>query len=205
MAEITAWVVKSKKGSVFTESKTVRKRTIIERKYHSFNKNSMNNSDWSRFTQRISVNAPIQKLYNAFATRYGMQQWFLRLCEYKREGDFLADHEFIKEGDTYKWLWYGYPDSTAETGEFLRANDKNELQFIFGKAGTVTVKIHEEDNENVVELTQENIPSDEASKFNFYVGCSTGWVFYLANLKSIMEGGIDLRNKNVKLKTVLNS
>jgi len=30
---------------------------------------------------------------------------------------------------------YGYPDSTAETGEFLKANDKNELQFIFGKAG----------------------------------------------------------------------
>ena len=165
----------------------------------------MDNGDWSRFTQRISVNAPIQTLYNAFATRYGMQQWFLRLCEYKREGDSLADHEFIKEGDTYTWLWYGYPDSTAETGEFLKANDKNELQFVFGKAGTVTVRIHEEDNENVVELIQENIPTDESSKFNFYVGCSTGWVFYLANLKSIMEGGIDLRNKNLNLKAVLNS
>jgi len=63
--KIMAWVVKGKKEGVFTESKTVRKRTIIERKYHSFNKKSMSNSDWSRFTQRISVNAPIQKLYNA--------------------------------------------------------------------------------------------------------------------------------------------
>jgi hypothetical protein len=32
-----------------------------------------------------------------------------------------------------------------------------------------------------------------------------GWVFYLANLKSFPEGGIDLRNKNEKLKSVINS
>ena len=96
MAEMIAWVAKSKKGVVFTKSKTVRKRTIIERKYHSFNKKTMDNGDWSRFTQRISVDAPIQKLYNAFATRYGMEQWFLSLCEYKREGDFLADHELVR-------------------------------------------------------------------------------------------------------------
>ena len=165
----------------------------------------MINYDWSHFTQRININAPVQKLYNAFAMRYEMQRWFLRLCEYKREGDPLADHEFIKEGDTYTWLWYGYPDSTFETGEILKANDKNELQFSFGKAGNVTIKIYEKDNENIVELMQENIPSNEESKFNFYVGCSTGWVFYLANLKSIMEGGIDLVNKNANLTGLLNA
>jgi hypothetical protein len=185
--------------------KTVRKRTIIERKYYSFNKKIMSNTDWSRFTQRINVNAPIQKLYNAFATRYMMQQWFLRLCEYKRNDEPLADHELIKAGDTYKWLWYGYADSTVETGEILKANDKNELQFTFGKAGNVTVKIYEHQYENIVELTQENIPTDEEGKKNWYVGCSTGWVFYLANLKSIMEGGIDLRNKNIDLQQILNA
>jgi len=164
----------------------------------------MSNNDWSRFTQRININAPIQKLYNAFATREGMQSWFLRMSEYKREDDLLTDHELIKEGDTYKWLWFGYPDSTVETGEILKANDKTELQFSFGKAGDVTVKIYEQDTENIVELVQENIPTDDEGKKNWYVGCSTGWVFYLANLKSIMEGGIDLRNKNMNLKSMLN-
>jgi len=69
----------------------------------------------------------------------------------------------------------------------------------------VVVKIYEAENQNIVDLTQEHIPSDEESKFNFHVGCSNGWVFYLANLKSIMEGGIDLRNKDEKLNPVLNS
>ncbi len=165
----------------------------------------MSDSDWSRFTQRININTPIQKLYNAFATRAGMQSWFLRMSEYKRQGDLLADHELVKEGDTYTWLWFGYPDSTAEHGEISKANDKNELQFTFGKAGNVTVKIYEQHYENIVELTQENIPTDDEGKKNWYVGCSNGWVFYLANLKSIMEGGIDLRNKNIDLQSMLNA
>jgi hypothetical protein len=37
------------------------------------------------------------------------------------------------------------------------------------------------------------------------VGCGEGWTFYLTNLKSILEGGVDLRNKEMKLKNVINS
>jgi len=166
----------------------------------------MNNYDWSRFVQRIQIKAPLEKLYAAFATRSGMESWFLRLCEYKHaNGILLADDGFIKPGDIYKWLWHGYPDSTAETGEFLKANGKDELRFVFGKAGTVNVKISPWEDGNIVELTQEHISTDDAGRSQYHVGCSTGWVFYLANLKSIMEGGIDLRNKNEKLQGVLNS
>jgi Activator of Hsp90 ATPase homolog 1-like protein len=166
----------------------------------------MSSYDWGRFTQRINVNAPAKSLYDAFATRFGMESWFLRECEYKHADEsLLSNDEQVKTGDVYAWLWHGWLDTTAEMGEFLTANDKDELQFVFGKAGTVTIKIYAAENENIVELTQENIPADEESKFNFHVGCSTGWVFYLANLKSIMEGGIDLRNKNVLLTGVLNA
>ena len=30
---------------------------------------------------------------------------------------------------------------------------------------------------------------DDASRANYHLGCLTGWTFYLANLKSILEGG----------------
>ena len=42
-------------------------------------------------------------------------------------------------------------------------------------------------------------------KLRLYIGCGEGWTFYLANLKSMLEGGIDLRNKNDKIKGVINS
>lgn len=162
--------------------------------------------DWSRFTQRINIHASVEKLYQAFSKRAGMESWFLRLCEYKHaDGGLLDNKEGIKKGDEYKWLWHGHTDTTFETGKFLKANGKDELQFVFGNAGTVTIKIIDNGAESIIELTQENIPTDEKAKANWHVGCSTGWVFYLANLKSIMEGGIDLRNKNPELKNVLNS
>lgn len=37
-----------------------------------------------------------------------------------------------------------------------------------------------------------------------HIGYKTGWTFYLANLKSILEGGIDLRNRNPDAGEMLN-
>jgi hypothetical protein len=65
------------------------------------------------------------------------------------------------------------------------------------------VFLKEEEGEKIVELLQENIPSDEAGRHMWHVGCKTGWTFYLANMKSLFEGGIDLRNRNVKLQHVI--
>lgn len=79
------------------------------------------------------------------------------------------------------------------------------MKFSFGEAGIVSVAIINEEGENIVELTQEEIPIDEEAKINYHMGCSEGWAFYLVNLKSILEGGIDLRNKDLRLKRVVNS
>jgi hypothetical protein len=37
------------------------------------------------------------------------------------------------------------------------------------------------------------------------VGCQLGWTFYLTNMKSIAEGGIDLRNRDIDFKNVVNA
>ncbi|THU41974.1 SRPBCC domain-containing protein [Niastella caeni] len=166
----------------------------------------MSTIDWSRFVTRINVSAPIETLYLAWATRAGMESWFVRLSEYRNnDGKERAAEEQVIVGDTYKWLWHGYSDEAVEHGQILDLNNKDYFKFSFGKAGICSVNIRPEEGEHIVELIQEDIPIDEQGKLNFHVGCKTGWTFYLANLKSIVEGGIDLRNKNVKLKQVLNS
>lgn len=162
--------------------------------------------DWSRFTVRINVNAPIEKLYHAWATRSGMEHWFLRLSEYKKpDGSLRNNNELVSKGDSYKWLWYGWPDETVEHGEILDCNGKDLFKFSFGKAGNCTVKIYKEQNETIVELVQDAIPTDEQGMHYWHLGCKTGWTFFFANMKSLYEGGIDLRNKNVNLQQVLNS
>lgn len=162
--------------------------------------------DWSRFTVPINVNATVEKLYHAWATRAGMEYWFLRLSEYKNPtGSLRSVDEFVSKGDTYKWLWHGWPDETVEYGAILDCNGKDHFKFSFGKAGNCTVRIYNEQTETIVELVQDNIPTDEQGMHYWHLGCKTGWTFYLANMKSLYEGVLDLRNKNVNLQQVLNS
>ncbi len=166
----------------------------------------MPNFNWSSFTTRIPVNAPIEKIYLCWATKAGMEFWFLRLSEYKKPtGELRKADEPVQNGDTYKWFWYGWRDDTVEYGNIIECNGKDFLKFSFGKAGVCSVNIKKEVAETIVELVQENIPDDEQGKEYFHLGCKTGWTFYLANLKSLLEGGIDLRNRNENLKNVINS
>ncbi|WP_298735158.1 SRPBCC domain-containing protein [uncultured Chitinophaga sp.] len=166
----------------------------------------MQKKDWSQFTLRIPVNASIQEIYDRWTSSGGLESFFLRQALFtSREGAVKEKEQRIAPGDTYEWRWFGFPDSVTETGNVLAANGKDFLQFIFGKAGTVSVRIKTMEGVTVVELTQENIPTDEDAKFNYHIGCQGGWLFYLVNLKSLMEGGIDLRNRNEKLTAVINS
>lgn len=90
-------------------------------------------------------------------------------------------------------------------GTFTQANGKNSLQFTFAGQCLVDISLMEQDDFVIVTLTQKNIPTDDHSKKNIRLGCHGGWSFYLVNLKSVYEGGLDLRNKNTDLKPMLNN
>jgi len=104
---------------------------------------------------------------------------------------------------------------TVESGQVLQANGIDVFEFTFNANGknnmNIKISLHAEGNEWRVSLHQYNIPIDEynipideESKTMYHVGCGEGWTFYLTNLKSVMEGGIDLRNKDEKVKKVIN-
>jgi uncharacterized protein YndB with AHSA1/START domain len=162
--------------------------------------------DWSKFVLRIPVNAPLETIYHAWATQKGIEAWFLRSARYFSDTNTLREeNEFIQKGDRYTWLWHGYDDDTVEHNDILEANGTDELSFVFAGHCVVTVSIGMLDTETVVELTQENIPTGEEGKADIHIGCMEGWTFYLANLKSILEGGLDLRNRNMNIGKVINS
>lgn len=161
---------------------------------------------WGSFVVRININAPAEKLYPLWASRRGIESWFVRMSEYKTAtGQLRQDDEQVQQGDRYTWRWYGYSDDVTEQGYILDCNDKDRFKFSFGKAGDCTVTIKKELGYTIVALLQENIPEDDQGKHYWHVGCKTGWTFYLANLKSFCEGGIDLRNKDEGLKNMINS
>jgi len=166
----------------------------------------MSEYNWSLFVTRIPINAPPQDLYDAWTTRKGMEHWFLRSAEFKgRDGVLRKDDEHVQYGDTYAWRWHGWPDDIEEHGKILICNGHDYLQFKFGEAGICTVTIKVENGYTIVELVQSDIPVDEHGMHFYHLGCKTGWTFHLTNMKSIFEGGLDLRNKDVNLNNVINA
>ncbi len=164
----------------------------------------MENFDWTKFTLRIPVSAPINEVYDAWAISSQVERWFLSSCRYMRsDGTELPDNSPASEGDSYSWQWYAY--DVTETGKIVEANGKDRFSFTFAGDCIVEIVLSNKGNHTLVELTQRNIPTDEKSKRNIRIGCHTGWSFFLVNLKSVLEGGIDLRNKDNSLRGMLNN
>lgn len=164
----------------------------------------MLNNDWSKFTKRIAIKADLKTLYQAWTTQKGLEHWFLSNADFKKaDGTPRPPDSFIEAGDTYEWRWFGYEG--VEKGRVLAVNGVDTLKFSFAGECVVTVKLSEDRGMTLVELTQENIPLEEDVKKNLVVLCGEGWTFHLADMKSIYEGGLDLRNKDMDRKGVFNS
>lgn len=163
----------------------------------------MSQYDWSTFTKRIPIHASLEQITNAWKSQDQIEKWFLQKAEFTNINKQIKDrHTLIAPGDSYLWTWHG--SHIEATGEILENANSEFLTFSF-LGCVVGLKLREEADELVLELTQREIALDEDSRVSYYVGCSRGWTFYLANLKSLLEGGIDLRNKNSKLHNVINT
>ena len=164
------------------------------------------NGKLSKFIKRISINASPEQVFAAWNTQEGLESWFLRSAEFTTPAGILRErNEPIQRGDQYLWLWHGYGDDVYEQRKVIETNGIDTLSFEFTGECLVTVSAKIERGETLCELVQERIPTSADLADHLYVLCGEGWTFYLTNLKSILEGGIDLRNKNMELTRLVNA
>lgn len=164
----------------------------------------MKNFNWTTFTRKIAINAPLSEIYNAWTKAADLEQWFLSEANFEdQKKNTLSKNVNVEKGAHYTWNWYLFEN--AEQGKFTEANGKDFIQFTFAGDCLVDVQLSMHNDLVMVALTQKNIPTDDVSKQEIRLGCSTGWSFFLLNLKSVYEGGIDLRNKDEDLKGMINN
>jgi uncharacterized protein YndB with AHSA1/START domain len=152
-------------------------------------------NNWSSFRLRVNINASPEKVYAAWTTRAGLESWFLRQAQ--------ATGDPVRTGDRYAWRWHGYSDEIEHTGSIVSANGSNQFAFTFTLGSLVNISIFRECEETIVELTESDLPVDEEVLLKRYVEDYKGWIFYLVNLKSVLEGGLDLRNRKEELVNVI--
>ena len=164
----------------------------------------MQNFDWTSFTRKIAIKSNLETIYNAWTIPAEIEKWFLKSATYSYEnGNEITKEQNVTAGNSYEWTWFLYDD--IEHGKITEANGKDFFQFTFAGECLVDVKLSEESGYVIVEITQKNIPTDDKSKVNIRLGCDSGWSFYLVNLKAFYEHGVDLRNKDAKMKPFVNN
>ncbi|HIP37148.1 MAG TPA: SRPBCC domain-containing protein [Crocinitomix sp.] len=164
----------------------------------------MENFNWSQFSKRIFINTDLKTVYNAFTKSEELEKWFLsKALFFSKENEKLSSTENIVSESVYKWSWFA--QNHFEEGSVIIANGIDYIEFTFAGNCKVQVQLSKVKNQTLVKLTQTEIPLDDNSKENIRLGCAFGWTFYLLNLKSVLEGGIDLRNKDTELIGVINN
>lgn len=164
----------------------------------------MENFDWTSFKKRIAIKSSLDKVYDAWTKANELEKWFLKkVLFYDSNGTSINPDRNVQTGAKYEWLWYLFEDPM--NGRIVSANAKDFIQFTFEGETLVDVNLEENGDYIIINLHHHNIPTDNESKQYIRLGCTNGWTFYLANLKSVYEGGLDLRNKSEKLGIMINN
>jgi len=180
---------------------------------------------------RINTSAPVEKVYAALATKAGLESWFLKKADISSGaaagagmagaagveegavgavggtvgagGSLRQPGDKIQKGDEYEFRWHGHPDSMSHKGKIIAADGKSQFTFTFSQDLPVSVSIYKECDETIVELVETFDPTDEGVAKKHYLGNMKGWIFFMINLKSVLEGGLDMRNRKEELRNVL--
>lgn len=162
-------------------------------------------ADFSQFKLRVSVKTSVENAYRAWASPAGLQSWFVGIMQFTTpDGHTRTGEDMVQAGDEYTCYNRNSPTSLLVKGKILKANGRDLFCFTFSKECPVTITIFTEHGETIVELIESNLPTDEETMRRHYFGDSKGWIFFLTNLKSVLEGGLDLRNKNSDITNVIN-
>ena len=170
--------------------------------------------DWSQFHLGIIIKARPETLYDLWTTSEGLTRWFLRSAAFapsdgppanRRQISELPPFEELNErpdgercrpNDRYHWEWH-YNGGLVCEDWIIASRPPTKLTFGFGDRMEVEILLRKQGAFCEVNLRQYNIPTTLQARSSIHMGCRIAWAFFLTNLKSIAEGGLDLRETDL--------
>lgn len=141
--------------------------------------------DWSKFVLRVAVKASPEKLFRAWTDDRIVSRWFTvkTVIEPRKNGRIH-----------FQWL----AGDTMEA-RVIRIVKNRLFVFPFGRnRERVEVRIKKDGKGSICELRQSGMKTTDEAKWSMHRGCMSGWTFFLTNLKSVLEHGVDLRSRDPK-------
>jgi uncharacterized protein YndB with AHSA1/START domain len=141
--------------------------------------------DWTQFTLRIFIRKPPSRVFKAWTDAKLITAWFTEKTVFEPKKNGRIYFEWLA-GDKFETR----VDSIVKN---------RSVTFPFGGKGEkVTVKFKKDGKGCVCELRQYAMGTSPKDRWVMHRGCIQGWTFFLANLKSYLEHGIDLRDHDPK-------
>ena len=152
--------------------------------------------DWSKFEITYYYNAHITRVFRTFTESQGLESFFIARSVYTdQQGAVRDEHEQPRAGDTYQWQ---FRQAFSVSGTISEIKQKQQFSFSFGPM-QVDVYFRVLGNQTEVHLVQSNIPDTKSGKVFGHLNCRSCWVFFMTNLTSILDYGVDLRDENPDL------
>src|SRR5688572_29670318 len=109
----------------------------------------MKDFDWTTFTRRNAIKAPMKEIYDAWTKASEIERWFLKNANYYDLNKQLLDKNLpAQKGFSYEWSWYLYEET--EYGKITEANGKDYFQFSFAGDCLVDIKLSEQNDHVIV-------------------------------------------------------
>lgn len=157
---------------------------------------------WKEFTHAILLNTSVDAVYDMVATSDGLCKWFLGEASFSNDGGRVNGGLIPEAGDYYHWKWLAKEHEVA--GKVIDTEPGRMIKYTFGAAFYVSFTVSA-DESGLTLLTLHQTCNDdvEFNEFN-YVNCCVAWTFFMTNLKSVIEQGIDLRETRVSNEMLVN-
>ncbi len=149
-----------------------------------------NNFNLKRFSHGILLDCSIENLCDHITRADGFTKWFIGEAVYDAEGRKRNAGEYLQSGDKFRWKWRAKDFEIS--GEIISVEKKSEIYFSFGGLHEVKITLEKRDRRSYMRLEQYYKPGAVPNDF-VHISCAVCWVFFMTNLKSVIENGIDLR------------
>jgi uncharacterized protein YndB with AHSA1/START domain len=149
--------------------------------------------DWTRFHLYVAIDASPEEIFCSWSTSQGMESFFVEMMAIRNPAGRLLDpDEAVSSGCHYVWRW----DSGALVrGEFLDVQPGCELSFSFGES-KVRIRVQAQKAGTLLELCQYDMEDTEQNRMHLHTNCRSAWVYFLTVLKTLLEHGIDGRDRS---------
>lgn len=160
------------------------------------------NFNREKFTHAIMLKAPVEIVYEYISTGVGISKWFIGNADYYYgDKSIRLGNDDAQKGDSFLWKWLN--KDLELKGIVTNALKDKEFGFTFGPSFLVIINLSEEKDRTKVTLTQRYQESAIENEFGF-INCCVCWVFFLTNLKSVIEHGKDLRETEADIEMLVN-